>query len=139
MIYFKPFIEQIEIVPKIVGDDPTTLTVYSKEITKEDADTLIVNYAAKPLNELKTSNGQHITGFNFDVNDLRDMIKFLNSDDLIHVSLGLSEATENTPEAYTFVLKTARKQADGSYKFHHHSDDYPWFEYSKPCPDKCPS
>ncbi len=137
MIYFKPFIEQIEIAPEIAGEDPTTLTVHSRKIAKLDADTMINNYAGKPLAGLKTDNGP-ITGFNFDVNDIRDMIKFLNSDDVVHISFGLSDATAEKPEAYTLVLKIARKEASGRYKFHHHANDYPWFEYSKPCPDICP-
>lgn len=114
----------------------------SEKIGRAHAIQLMNNYKSNRIAELKNRHNEELDGFYFDASDILDAAKNLTGPkDKIYIALAKNSPT-NKVEDYTLVIAGVqhRENADGENKnfFIHHDVYHPWFEFSKPCPDKCP-
>ena len=117
---------------------------FSGVIALNKANEWIERYKDKRLQGLVNTKNEELDGFSFDVQDIKSMLVNLDDEDIIHVRFAVrpiegAKEGEEEKEVYTLVISAARSSVDRTKHFFIHDDLlYPWFEYSKPCPPRCP-
>lgn len=114
----------------------------SKEIDMLHAIQMMHNYEENLLEQIENSDGDPASGFYFDVTDIKRAVANLNGKhDKIFIALG-KKSPNDTNDDYTLIVSCVeyREDENGDMdNFYIHNDKtHPWFEFSKPCPPKCP-
>ena len=129
-------------VRRLLSSDESIIN-FEKE--KEDhSEPINISVAVDFLNtytrqkKLMAANGTNLqtVAFNFDADDLMRMMTSMDlMNDRIHVMLAYDLANNK----HTIVLACSILNEDtGFHELQHSDDNYPWYEYSRPCPDACP-
>lgn len=112
---------------------------HSKPIDVITAGQYMGNYNADPL-DIKTANGQPVKGFYFDASDIIKAVSQLNgTNDQIYIALG-KKTDSDAKEDYTLIITCVEYNSENDqFNYVYDRNDHPWYEFSKPCPDRCPS
>lgn len=125
-------------------ESPLTPSPTSFPIDDVTAKEYMLNYRnnSLPMDVRLPGTGgiQRINGFYFDAEDIKKLVSNLqNTNGLVFVGLAKKSPLSTNTEDYTVVMTCVEYDVNNDkYNFKYDKNHNPWYEYSKPCPDKCP-